>query len=49
MFKQIWHLTISECGGTTVNFAADLERHQKAVNIVRFSPSKEILASGDDG
>ncbi|XP_029159319.1 chromatin assembly factor 1 subunit B-like [Nylanderia fulva] len=44
----IWHLTTTECGGTAVDFAADLERHQKAVNIVRFSPSKEILASGDD-
>ena len=27
----------------------DLERHQRAVNVVRFSPSKDILASGDDG
>ncbi|EZA57248.1 hypothetical protein DMN91_002477 [Ooceraea biroi] len=44
----IWHLTTTPCGGATVTFAADLERHQKAVNIVRFSPSKEILASGDD-
>ncbi|EFN71093.1 Chromatin assembly factor 1 subunit B [Camponotus floridanus] len=45
---QIWHLTTTECGGAIVNFAVDLDRHQKAVNIVRFSPSKEILASGDD-
>ncbi|XP_077276772.1 chromatin assembly factor 1, p105 subunit [Temnothorax americanus] len=44
----IWHLTTTKFGGATVNFAADLERHQKAVNVVRFSPSKEILASGDD-
>nr|XP_012234979.1 PREDICTED: chromatin assembly factor 1 subunit B [Linepithema humile] len=44
----IWHLITTECGGATVNFAADLERHQRAVNVVRFSPSKEILASGDD-
>ncbi|KAL6268211.1 hypothetical protein P5V15_001322 [Pogonomyrmex californicus] len=44
----IWYLTTTKCGGATVDFAADLDRHQKAVNIVRFSPSKEILASGDD-
>ncbi|XP_011865116.1 PREDICTED: chromatin assembly factor 1 subunit B [Vollenhovia emeryi] len=44
----IWQLTTTKCGGATVNFAADLERHQKAVNVVRFSPSRDILASGDD-
>ncbi|XP_014473067.1 PREDICTED: chromatin assembly factor 1 subunit B [Dinoponera quadriceps] len=44
----IWHITITECNGVTVNYVADLERHQKAVNVVRFSQSKKILASGDD-
>ncbi|XP_003699444.2 chromatin assembly factor 1, p105 subunit [Megachile rotundata] len=44
----IWHLTSNECGGATVKCVADLERHQRAVNVVRFSPSKDILASGDD-
>ncbi|XP_018403657.1 PREDICTED: chromatin assembly factor 1 subunit B [Cyphomyrmex costatus] len=44
----IWHLTTTNYGGATVSFAADLVRHQRAVNVVRFSPSKEILASGDD-
>ncbi|XP_012062337.1 PREDICTED: chromatin assembly factor 1 subunit B [Atta cephalotes] len=44
----IWHLTTTKCGGATVNFAADLDRHQRAVNVVRFSLSREILASGDD-
>ncbi|OAD61577.1 Chromatin assembly factor 1 subunit B [Eufriesea mexicana] len=44
----IWHLTTNENGGAIVKCVADLERHQKAVNVVRFSPSKDILASGDD-
>ncbi|XP_020709487.2 chromatin assembly factor 1 subunit B isoform X2 [Athalia rosae] len=44
----IWHLRVNELGATLVEFAADLNRHQKAVNVVRFSPSGEILASGDD-
>ncbi|KYN10274.1 PREDICTED: chromatin assembly factor 1 subunit B isoform X2 [Trachymyrmex cornetzi] len=44
----IWHLTTTKYGGATVNFAADLDRHQRAVNAVRFSSSREILASGDD-
>lgn len=44
----IWHLFTHENTGATVKCVADLERHQKAVNVVKFSPSKEILASGDD-
>ncbi|XP_054003903.1 chromatin assembly factor 1 subunit B [Hylaeus anthracinus] len=44
----IWHLTTNENGGAIVKCVADLERHQKAVNVVRFSPSTDILASGDD-
>lgn len=40
---------MNENGGAIVKCVADLERHQRAVNVVRFSPSKSILASGDDG
>ncbi|XP_043674831.1 chromatin assembly factor 1 subunit B isoform X1 [Vespula pensylvanica] len=44
----IWHLLTCENSATIIKCVADLERHQKAVNVVRFSPSKEILASADD-
>lgn len=48
-FLQIWHVTINELGVALVNCVADLNRHQKSVNVVRFSPSGEFLATGDDG
>ncbi|KAK9303944.1 hypothetical protein QLX08_004531 [Tetragonisca angustula] len=44
----IWHLTTNESGAATVKCVAELERHHRAINVVRFSPSKDILASGDD-
>ncbi|XP_011499835.1 PREDICTED: chromatin assembly factor 1 subunit B [Ceratosolen solmsi marchali] len=44
----IWHVTLNEAGEAIVSCVADLERHQRTVNVVRFSPSGEILASGDD-
>lgn len=33
----------------SAEFAADLDRHIKAVNVVRFSKNGDFLASGDDG
>lgn len=48
-FFKIWHVTVNEAGEVIVSCVADLERHQRTVNVVRFSPSGEMLASGDDG
>lgn len=48
-FLQIWLLTVENGGAASFECAADLTRHTKPVNCVRFSPSGELLASGDDG
>ncbi|KAK9759573.1 Chromatin assembly factor 1 subunit, partial [Basidiobolus ranarum] len=47
---RIWQL-IAEAGKPPqVEFLSNLSRHSAAVNVVRFSPTEEILASaGDDG
>uniref|UniRef100_A0A182X3K7 CAF1B/HIR1 beta-propeller domain-containing protein n=1 Tax=Anopheles quadriannulatus TaxID=34691 RepID=A0A182X3K7_ANOQN len=45
----IWYMIQTpECGTINLELAADLTRHQRAVNAVRWSPSGELLASGDD-
>lgn len=36
-------------GGVSLDFLANLTRHTKAVNVVRFSPDGNFLATGSDG
>lgn len=47
----IWYMKLTssgEYGDIELDLAADLTRHQRAVNVVKWSPSGELLASGDD-
>jgi chromatin assembly factor 1 subunit B len=44
----VWRIKV-EGSNVNVEFAADLTKHQKAVNVVRFSPDGQWLATGDDG
>ncbi|CAG4934486.1 unnamed protein product [Parnassius apollo] len=44
----IWYIAITDTGSVDLEVAADLTRHQKAVNVVRWSPDGKLLASGDD-
>lgn len=46
---QIWRVDKGPDGKAIVEFLSNLSRHTKAVNVVRFCPTKELLASGGDG
>lgn len=48
LIVQIWLLKVLENGVIDIDAVSDLTRHQRAVNVVKWSNSGQYLASGDD-
>lgn len=46
---KIWHLSNAASLKPDIVPVAELTRHQKGINVVRFSPCGKYIASGDDG
>ena len=45
---QVWYVRILENGAVSYDVVADLTKHQRTVNCVRWSPNNLYLASADD-
>ncbi|ELT96618.1 hypothetical protein CAPTEDRAFT_226807 [Capitella teleta] len=45
---RIWEVSLDADAKVKVTFLSSLNRHTRAVNVVRFSPNGQILASGAD-
>ncbi|TSU63006.1 Chromatin assembly factor 1 subunit B [Bagarius yarrelli] len=45
---RLWRVNKGPDGKAVVAFLSNLARHTKSVNVVRFSPTAELLASGGD-